>query len=101
MWMMFGWWTEDMIWISLRIRMRSASVSILDFLIVLIATCRLKKFACICWPFYKKNSHLLAGFFIDAHLHLSVGALAKLPANLEPLRGQTIFFSRNWKIKQW
>ncbi len=44
MWMMFGWWTEDMIWISLRIRMRSASVSILDFLIVLIATCRLKKF---------------------------------------------------------
>ena len=40
MWMMFGCWTEDMIWISLRIRMRSASVSILLFLIVLIATCR-------------------------------------------------------------
>ena len=38
--MMFGCWTEDMIWISLRILMRSASVSILLFLIVLIATCR-------------------------------------------------------------
>ena len=35
---MLGCWTEDMIWISLLILMRSASVSILLFLIVLIAT---------------------------------------------------------------
>ncbi len=36
--MMLGCCTDDMIWISLRMRTRSASVSILDFLIVLMAT---------------------------------------------------------------
>ena len=36
--MILGCCTDDMIWISLRIRMRSASVSILDFLMVLMAT---------------------------------------------------------------
>lgn len=38
MWMIFGCWTDDIIWISRRILTRSASVSIFAFLIVLMAT---------------------------------------------------------------
>lgn len=38
--MIFGCWTDDIIWISRRIRTRSASVSIFAFFIVLMATCK-------------------------------------------------------------
>ena len=38
MWIMLGCRTEDIIWISRRMRIRSASVSILAFLMVLMAT---------------------------------------------------------------
>ena len=42
MWMMLGCWTDDIIWISRLILIRSASVSILLFLMVLMATLRSK-----------------------------------------------------------
>ena len=84
--MMFGWWTEDMIWISRRILIKSASVSILDFFMVLMATYDKKR-----GTFWNLNesqmeevSHLLTRFFVDTELNFAIGSLAKLSTNFKP-----------------